>query len=100
MTADTSIEAWRSLTGLRERQAQVLWLLREIGPSTDEHLVAVHRACRELLPQSPSGIRSRRAELVELGMVRDSGRRERTLSGRRAIVWEASARVDIPSGGW
>lgn len=36
---------------------------------------------------SPSGIRSRCAELVDSGEVVDTGRRTKMPSGRRAIVW-------------
>lgn len=39
--------------------------------------------------QSPSGIRSRRSELVTGGMLFDTGRRIPTPSGRLAIVWTA-----------
>lgn len=35
----------------------------------------------------PSTERPRRIELVNAGLVYDSGRKRRTLSGRRAIVW-------------
>jgi hypothetical protein len=38
--------------------------------------------------QSPSGIRTRRSELVEEGIVKDSGRLETLPSNRKAIVWE------------
>jgi hypothetical protein len=34
-----------------------------------------------------STYRSRRAELVRLGRIRDSGRRDRLPTGRKAIVW-------------
>jgi hypothetical protein len=36
---------------------------------------------------SPSGIRSRRAALVDAGLVEDTGDRVKTASGRQAIVW-------------
>lgn len=36
---------------------------------------------------SMSGLRTRRAELVDAGLVRDSGRREKLRSGRQGIVW-------------
>lgn len=36
---------------------------------------------------SPSGLRTRLAELVNGGAVRDSGRKVRLQTGRRAIVW-------------
>ena len=38
----------------------------------------------------PSTERPRRGELVDAGLVYDSGRKRRTVSGRRAIVWRAS----------
>lgn len=37
----------------------------------------------------PSTERPRRGELVDAGLIYDSGRKRRTLSGRRAIVWVA-----------
>ena len=40
---------------------------------------------------SPSGARTRRAELVVKGLVYDTGERVTLLSGRRAIVWSAVA---------
>jgi hypothetical protein len=86
----TSHDARRSLPELSHRQAAVLSVLGEIGPSTDEHLVAVYRSCRDLPQQSPSGIRTRRKELADADLVVDTGRRERTLAGRMAIVWTSS----------
>lgn len=52
-------------------------------------LVAIGKA-----PQaSESGIRSRRAELVERGYIAPSGRLERLPSGRNAIVWKPIKRI-------
>jgi hypothetical protein len=82
----TSHQAAASISSerLRESQAHVLDTLRLDGPLTDERLVDL------IAPmQSPSGVRTRRAELVALGLVVDSGRRERTQSGRSSIVWRA-----------
>lgn len=82
----TSWEAARSITPekLRESQQVVLMALRGLGPMTDERL------CWHLAEYlSPSGARSRRSELVAMGLVRDSGRKDVLRSGRRAIVWEA-----------
>ncbi len=46
-------------------------------------------AANHVLPdQSASGIRTRRNELVELGVIRDSGKREKLRSGRYGVVWE------------
>lgn len=41
------------------------------------------------LGMNPSTERPRRIELVELGLVRDSGRKRNTKSGRKAVVWVA-----------
>jgi hypothetical protein len=43
----------------------------------------------KLTPQQESGIRSRRADLVKLGMIVDTGRKERLATGRLATVWRA-----------
>lgn len=40
--------------------------------------------------QASSGIRTRRAELVDLGLVIDTNRRVRTPSGRKAVVYGAA----------
>lgn len=39
---------------------------------------------------SPSGLRTRRSELCDLGLVADTGRRQLLTSGRHAIVWSHS----------
>lgn len=87
MTAQTSFDAWRSLDGLAAAQAAVLQVLAEVGPCTDEHLVAVYRSEPDMPRQSPSGIRTRRSELVRAGLVVDSGGRDQTISGRWAVAW-------------
>lgn len=52
------------------------------GGATDEEMQIV-------LGLNPSAQRPRRVELVDAGLVRDSGRTRKTTSGRNAIVWEA-----------
>jgi len=52
-------------------------------PATDEEIA-------HGLALNPSTARPRRVELVAAGLVRDSGTRRRTVSGRQAIVWERS----------
>jgi hypothetical protein len=43
----------------------------------------------DLIPrQSESGIRTRRKELVERGLVEDTGRRDILVSGRKSIIWK------------
>jgi hypothetical protein len=49
--------------------------------------VAAYNNMRTAPRASESGIRSRRAELVDRGLVVDTGRRIRLESGRYAIVW-------------
>ena len=63
----------------------VLELLRAF-PSfgmTDEEM-------QNAMGMNPSTQRPRRVELVNAGLVRDSGERRRTASGRQATVWVAT----------
>ena len=87
---DTSHQAALSVSNLPDRQKWVLWLLQDHGPMTDLELLTKYRDRRwEQSPtQSESGLRTRRKELVDLGLVRDSGHRRKLPSGRNAIVWE------------
>jgi DNA-binding IclR family transcriptional regulator len=64
---------------LRRRVFNYIQSQQEWG-ATDEE---VQRA----LGMNPSTERPRRVELVELGLVADSGSRRRTESGRAAVVW-------------
>lgn len=91
---ETSHDAAASLREERVRRSQqhVLTLLRREGPLTDS-------AISELYPryypnptdrQSPSGLRTRRAELVDQGLVEDSGERATLPSGRKSIVWRVT----------
>jgi len=84
---DTAHQAAEALTAptLRASQEAVLGLFHQVGPMTDERLV--HRYGFGPPRQSPSGLRSRRHELVVLGKLKDSGRREKLASGRLAVVW-------------
>ncbi len=89
---DTSLAAAESVTGITEKQQAVLELLRRLGPLPDELMVVgyVDRVVHgNLPPQSKSGLRTRRSELVRRGLVKDTGERRRLVSGRMAIVWEA-----------
>lgn len=82
---ETSHQAAASVHNISYVQRTVLSVLR-VEPMTDEMLVHIVNY-RTLM--SPSGIRTRRAELVALGLVRDSGERAILKTGRKAIVWEA-----------
>lgn len=81
----TSWAAARSVTRIRQTQQWILDLLAT--PMTDEQIaLALERDGHSV---SPSGARTRRAELVDLGLVVDSGQRTLLKTGRRAIVWAA-----------
>lgn len=88
---ETSREAARSVTEkggtLKPSQIDSLHILRQLGTATQKTL--------ELHPDlskqySPSRIRSSVSELVKMGLVADSGQRERLDSGRKAIVWRVA----------
>lgn len=84
----TSHEAASSVKSITSTQQAILDLLR--SPMTDEELVNAYydRVDRGQAPNaSPSGIRSRRAELATRGLVVDSLMRARLVSGRHAIIW-------------
>ena len=84
----TSHEAAASVTRIRESQRFILSVLQQCGPMVDE--VLVKQACNQQKGRnmSVSGIRTRRSELVRLGLVRNSGKR-RLPSGRLSIIWRA-----------
>ncbi len=56
-------------------------------PMTDDRLLFYMG--RSSVPHTPSGVRSRRNELVEAGWVRDSGKKAPSDAGQPSIVWEA-----------
>lgn len=94
---DTSHEAAESLTSdrIRQSQADVLAVMTNWAkPLPDALLVELYDICVAegfVSRQSPSGIRTRRKELVVRGAVVDSGERVLLDSGRRAIAWAVAA---------
>lgn len=82
---DTSHDAAESIRNLRASQDAVLATFWRFGPMTDQELVDRYAGP----PQSTSGLRTRRHELVDRGLIRDSGERRKLESGRLAIVWTA-----------
>lgn len=86
----TSWAAADSVNDVGKLQARILAALAH-GPMTDEQLA---EALRDFHP-SPSGLRTRRSELVDAGQVRASGQTERLASGRRAILWELAPKQPI-----
>lgn len=90
----TSHAAAKSVRNQTETHDRVLELLETFGDATDEDLFTYWRQMRDLHDWpaiSPSGLRSRRSELVELGLVVDTGRRGTTASGRACIIWDIAA---------
>ena len=81
----TSYEAAASVD-LTKGQKIVMLAFRSKRSMTDDELIA--QVARLGLKLSPSGCRSRRKELVEMGLIRDSGVKEQTASHRSTIVWE------------
>lgn len=91
---ETSKEAAVAATkNLTEKQNEVLGYIGAFGPISDEALVrrmsAADRAFIEnRCTQSPSGIRTRRAELVAKGLVIHDGFGT-TASGNKCRLWAA-----------
>jgi hypothetical protein len=74
---------------VRESQKTVLELLKQVGPVTDDELLEAAAARRILI--TPSGLHTRRCELVQMGLAVDTGDRKKKQTGRMAIVWDAVA---------
>jgi len=81
---DTSVQAAASIsTAIRAAQQRVLdWLRTQPEGATDEELLAA-------MGSRSSHFRTRRSELVDRGLVKDSGQRRELMSGRMGIVWVA-----------
>ena len=84
----TSHLAADSVDNVTATQAYILRCLKR--PRNDGQLVDAYRAYKTAPRASESGIRSRRAELVDRGLVTDTGRRVLLNSGRYSIVWGLS----------
>lgn len=92
---ETSHAAARSVADLRPKQHAVLQLLGLYGAVglTDEQLAVAydaHHDAERYPRQSPSGLRSRRAELVAAGLVEWTGEHRTMTTGRLARVWRAT----------
>ena len=71
-----------------ENQKKRVWDFLKGRTATDEEI-------QQALGMNPSTQRPRRIELVEAGLVEDSGETRETTAGRRAAIWRVRAR---PSG--
>lgn len=86
--SETSVSAAKDIApSAATLRARVLELLRTRA-MTDEEVQTV-------LEMNPSTQRPRRVELVESGLVRDSGTKRQTRSGRLAVVWEVTEQQRI-----
>lgn len=84
----TSHQAAASVRNISTTHEAILKALR--SPMSDQSLVNMIQHIHGRTFASESGIRSRRAELVELGLVKDTGVRVRLASGRAAIIWSVA----------
>jgi hypothetical protein len=81
---ETSHEAAMLVTNITPLKQEILQRL--MTPMTDTDLYETLRTGSRLIV-TESGVRSRRSELVQAGLVRDTGERVKLATGRRAIVW-------------
>jgi len=77
-----------TVSQLRASQYEIFRLFSLFGACHDEQLL--ERAKQHGVRQSESGIRTRRHELVERGLLMDSGRTVTLASGRESIVWRVA----------
>jgi hypothetical protein len=86
----TSWAAAGSVEEITRKQRAVLAVLRFKGPLTDAELREAYRKASNLPWQEDSGLRTRRRELVDKGLVENTGvTRPLEKTGRQAIVWAA-----------
>lgn len=80
----------RNEVKLRMQQSLLLKLIEQHGPLTDAALWSIicDTPNDTPPPMSSSGMRTRRSELVDMGLVVDSGRREQLASRRWAVLWD------------
>lgn len=87
----TSHLAGDALTVEHLTQVQaIIYRLLDTAPMTDGELLLAYNAmvyAKEAPHASESGVRSRRAELVERGLVVPTGATRKTVFGRLSIVW-------------
>jgi hypothetical protein len=87
---ETSRAAERSLNKKTiELVRQNIYMILKKKSMVDWDMIDAYRTRKRAPKASTSGLRTRRAELVKMGLIKDSGKRARLRSGRYSIVWEA-----------
>lgn len=84
----TSHNAAESVQNMTEKREAILHIFKVRSSLTDFELMEVYQEMQEFLPlQSESGIRTRRSELVRMGLLKDGGERRPNENGRSCVVW-------------
>lgn len=78
---DTSLLAYMELSDISEKQEKVLEAIKENPDSTDRELTII------MGYSDPNAVRPRRKELLDLGLIESSGKRECTISKKIAYTW-------------
>lgn len=86
----TSHAAARRITNSQKVRAHIEYLFRNLGRMHDESLIVNYLASSSnLRPHATEqSIRSRRKELVDRNVLRDSGEKKLTRAGNPSTVWE------------
>lgn len=86
----TSHDAANSVTNTAQTKTAIVEIYKKFGPLTDPELIIKYyeMVAKGLAPNaSESGIRTRRSELVTMGIIENTGFKEKLPSGRNAIIW-------------
>ena len=76
-----------------DSRAEVMDILRRLGPLADHELVVAHELLRHPVRFTPQRLRTARSELVELGQVAVvEGKTRMTPTGRNALVWAVATK--------
>lgn len=91
----TSHQAAASVVNIGRTREAIRSILKQFGPQTDEQIWSnyqrewIHKGATQTA--SPSGLRSRRAELVRMGFVVEAGT-GKTAAGRACAIWKLAGR--------
>ena len=91
MTRETSIEAYRQMAAsglLSERRLQTFQILAEHGPMTGSEAARFFAR-----PADRGATVARCGELRDMGVVREVGERDCSVTGKSVLVWEVIAGV-------